>query len=426
MFGVLFNTLAENFTHFVIPRVFDLIVFLAPFAIPALLLEVFWEKWVDFIRLRFIYSQDYVLLEIKVPKDNVKSPAAMEVALLAAHQGFGESNWYQRFWLGSIRPWFSLEIVSVEGQVKFMIWTRKAMKRNIESALYSQFPNIEVHEVPDYTHSVTFDPKRDKMWAVEFCLAKEDPYPIKTYIDYGLEKDPKEEFKIDPITPGIEGMGSVGANQQVWIQILVRSHKGDSIKKGTFFKNTDPLIDSYKKIINEIKNRDPETRTPIKVEGSDDMGFRGLVSLTKGEEEVIASIERAMQKAQFDVVIRGINYSPKENFDGGNNGVIIGMWKQYASEHLNAFKPNIKKYSMIFNYPWQDFMNFRNNAQMKNALDAYKKRAVFYSHGLHSKPFVLNSEELATIFHFPGGVSQTPTYERILSKKGEPPANLPI
>jgi hypothetical protein len=64
-------------------------------------------------------------------------------------------------------------------------------------------------------------------------------------------------------------------------------------------------------------------------------------------------------------------------------------------------------------------------------LTEYKLRRYFYSpwkgkkfHG--SKPFVLNAEELATIYHFPGSVSSTPTLEKIPSLKSKAPANLPI
>jgi hypothetical protein len=39
---------------------------------------------------------------------------------------------------------------------------------------------------------------------------------------------------------------------------------------------------------------------------------------------------------------------------------------------------------------------------------------------------VMNVEELATIFHFPGEVATTPTLEKIESKRGEPPIDLPI
>jgi hypothetical protein len=43
-----------------------------------------------------------------------------------------------------------------------------------------------------------------------------------------------------------------------------------------------------------------------------------------------------------------------------------------------------------------------------------------------SPHFVLNTEELATMFHFPGGVAATPTFNRIESRKAEAPTNLPV
>jgi hypothetical protein len=40
--------------------------------------------------------------------------------------------------------------------------------------------------------------------------------------------------------------------------------------------------------------------------------------------------------------------------------------------------------------------------------------------------FILNSEELATLFHFSGqGAAPAPSVSRIEAKKGEPPAGLP-
>jgi hypothetical protein len=77
------------------------------------------------------------------------------------------------------------------------------------------------------------------------------------------------------------------------------------------------------------------------------------------------------------------------------------------------------------NYPWQDYNSFRYNRISKLALEAYKRRAYFYEPYVE-KYFVLNSEELATIFHFPGQVAAAPTLYRVPSKKGQAPSNLPI
>jgi hypothetical protein len=40
--------------------------------------------------------------------------------------------------------------------------------------------------------------------------------------------------------------------------------------------------------------------------------------------------------------------------------------------------------------------------------------------------FVLSVEELATIFHFPGLVSEAPAFKRIETKVAKPPSNLPF
>jgi hypothetical protein len=44
----------------------------------------------------------------------------------------------------------------------------------------------------------------------------------------------------------------------------------------------------------------------------------------------------------------------------------------------------------------------------------------------HPPTFVLNVEELATLWHFPGQILKVPTLERIESKEAAPPTNLPI
>jgi hypothetical protein len=43
----------------------------------------------------------------------------------------------------------------------------------------------------------------------------------------------------------------------------------------------------------------------------------------------------------------------------------------------------------------------------------------------HHAIFVLNVEEIATMWHFPGQIMRVPTLERIESKEASPPTNLP-
>ena len=74
-------------------------------------------------------------------------------------------------------------------------------------------------------------------------------------------------------------------------------------------------------------------------------------------------------------------------------------------------------------------MRMRRTKIERQYLEAYKLRSFHqapYKH-FNQKPFVLTTEELATIFRPVSGVAvQTPTFVRIPSKKAEPPANLPV
>lgn len=416
--------MVDELTSTILPFTILVLFQTAPIWVPFFLVAIFWPKWVKYVQAEFIFSQEHKLLQIKLPKEMFKSPLSMELFLTTLHQTGGEGSWYDKYWLGKSRAWFSLEMASIEGNVGFYIWTRKGMKGFIESSLYAQYPGIEVHEVPDYALPVQFDETKMKMWAADLQLTKDDAYPIKTYVDYGLDKDPKEEFKIDPIAPVIEFLGSVGANQQAWIQIIVRAYKADKLKPGTLFSlKHDPLKESMQKIINEMMFRDPKTKVVGKKKEGEDKIEKP--TLTKGEQDVITAIERNMTKLQFEVGIRVMYFGKSDFYNPSNISGLTGSWKQYSSDILNGFKPNGDNYSPSFSYPWQDFRGKRLAKSLKEALEGYKRRSFFFP-PVKGKAFVLSSEELATIFHFPGQVSQAPTFTRILSKKSEAPSNLPI
>ena len=124
--------------------------------------------------------------------------------------------------------------------------------------------------------------------------------------------------------------------------------------------------------------------------------------------------------------MRAVYIAQKDAFNGAFGiGGVVGSLKQFSSEGFNGFKPNGKTWLQKFDYPWQDFMNIRKNRQSRLVLMAYKRRSYFYA-PFSSKRLVMNTEELATMYHFPGSVSQTPTLERLPSKKAQAPSNLPI
>lgn len=386
-----------------------------PFWAPIIFGAIFWHEWIHFVQERYRSNMKWVILEIKLPKEIHKSPVAMEIALNSLYQMSGSIVWWDKYWKGKIKDWFSLEMVSIEGHIKFFIRTPAIYKNVIEAQIYGQYPDIEIYEVPDYTRYVDYRGKEGEweMVGIEYSLSKPDPYPIKTYVDYGLDKEGiKEEFKIDPLTSVIEYLGSVGPGEQVWIQILVQSPNKRFKKKDG---SKGDWKDEGKAIIDELTKRNEKT--------AEGMPAFKMLMMTKGEQEVIGAIERSMSKLGFDCGIRALYLVKKDKFDPSNIKALGGILRPFTTNNLNGFKPLL--FTAGFDYPWNDFNGIRLTHLRKEQFKAYKQRAWFYL-PRKLKPFVLTSEELATLYHFPGGVAQTPTFGRIASRKGEAPVNLPV
>ncbi len=424
----MFQSLISEFQSHILPQVLQYTIYLSPVLLAILLGHIFWPLWLRYIRAKFSYSLKFTLLELKLPKDVFKSPLAMEVVLQAIHNTANGST-YAQYWKGEYRPFYSLEIVSIEGQVKFFIWTEDRRKVGIMSALYSQYPGIEITEAPDYAQSVHFDPKTMKVWAADYKFTKDakkgEHYPLKTYVDYGLDKDPKEEYKVDPLVPVIEFLGSVGPNQQVWVQFIIQAHIKNDRKPGHLFKQTDLWRDESEALVHKLLMRDPKT----KVAGMKDeaTGFTKLPTISKGETDIVTAIERRMAKQVFDVGLRVIYAGQKDVFSAPFGvGGMIAAFKHFSTEHMNGIKQDGDTWIAQFvGVPWEDYADMRRNYYSGAVFKAYRRRSYFYP-PFEGTPMVMNTEELATLFHLPGAVAGTPTLARVPSKKGEAPSNLPI
>ncbi len=389
----------------------------SPVWLPLALFGFFLNVWLRYIRAKAVVKNGGVLLEIKLPRDVFKSPAAMEVILTSLFQG-GGSNFYETFVKGKFRPWFSLEIVSIEGAVHFYIWTQPKFRQLIESQFYSQYPGVEIYEVEDYASKVHFDPQEIAMWGANFKKKNKDGdvYPIRTYVDYGLDREQEEETKVDPLTAVLEFLGSLKAGQQVWIQILIQAHRKNSLKEDAVFPTQPAWKKEAEKTIRE--KIDELTKPP------EEGGFRRFP--TKGETEMIAAMERSLTKLPFEVGIRGMYIARGSAFDPIGIVGLIGSFRQFDAPQLNNI--GIAK-TTDFEYPWQDFRRHKKAKLEKKMLNAYKLRSFFqlpYKYTAKTKPFIMTTEELATIFHLPGRVLATPTLTKIPSRKSEAPANLPV
>ncbi|MEI8123666.1 MAG: hypothetical protein WCG60_00640, partial [bacterium] len=296
----MFDIFLHSITQELFPSVFKIMSVIFPIVMPFLLLYVFFVLRFRWIQMRFVESQKTCLLEIKLPKEITKSPAAMEIFFNCLSQS-GAGGYAEAYLDGKTRPWFSCELVSTGGEVHFYIWCSQSKFKNIvEAQLYAQYPNVEIFEVSkDYTSFFDFDLKKYSMYALQYTLVKADPFPIKTYIDYGLDKDQKDEYKIDPMTAVLEYLGSLKNGENAWIQIMVRKHEKEGSKHGKFFR---PGKDLKTEIKTEIEN----IRKSTMLESAEgDTKFK-FPNPTKGQMEVISAIERSATKMPFDCMIRSV------------------------------------------------------------------------------------------------------------------------
>ncbi len=398
-------------------------LFLAPVWLPFLLVGGALSLWLVLKRSEFIAKQNYILLEIKPPRNLVKTPLAMEAFLSTLHQQGGESNWYVRWIKGGIRAYFSLEIASLEGQVHFFIWTRSNYRRLIEGQIYAQYPGVQISEAPDYSRLISAKPEEWGIWGCDFKHTAKDPLPIKTYVEYGLDKVQKEPEQIDPIANLIEFMGSLGKGEHLWLQFVIRMHKGEKYldTKGSGYT----WKDEAKELIDDMRKA---TRTPY-VDAATGNEMPGFPNPTKGESEKMAAIERNVSKQGFDVGVRGVYLARPEKFNAIMITHMITLFKPFSSEGWNGIRATA--WMMKFDdYPWEIGVEKLKDKYRRKLVEAFRRRQFFYdpfTYGISANDtMVMSTEELATVFHIPSRGVETPGLARIQSATAEAPPNLPI
>lgn len=399
---------------------FEFLLFTTPLWMPFLLFHFGLMRFIDANRIEWIATQEHILLEIRLPRDTRRTPLAMETVFSSMHIGGGEATWYKRIIQGRLRPWYSYEIVSIGGQVRLFAWMRESYRRPFESFMYAQYPGIEIIEAMDYSRLVDPSHKPYTMTAFEFAKTKPDPYPIKTYTDYGLDKVQKPEEQIDPLAQVFEMMGSLGPQEQLWLQFVVRIHRGE--KYGQQWKRT--WKDIAKEEIEKIR-KEAVTET----EQVDAMGnikkVRGGVNPTEGQKESLKALDRNIGKQAYDVGIRGIYLAPETAAHKAMGGILAMLFKPFNTELYNSIMPAGGRWSDHYNdYPWEDPGGHHTAHMNHEILHYYRMRAMYHPPYI-GKYSVMSIEELATVFHVPSSGVTTPTLPRIQSTTSEAPSNLP-
>ena len=388
--------------------------------------------WYHYKGEYFIAGITWTLLEIEVPRENEKTPLSMELILTnALHQPTNKSPW-AKYKQGQVTLWSVLEMVSIEGRIRFFIRCPSRMAGLVETQIYAQYPQAKVKEAEDYVFMVG-DVKKGGEWSVgggEFTLEKSDPYPIRTYVDYGLDKPgTKEEHKIDPLTATIELFGTMKKDEHMWMQIFVRASEKEYGHGHHGHRFKEECDEEIKKLVEPYAAKKTETGTTPQAPIPDFI------------KEKIEAIHKKSQKLAFDCGIRVVYAGKNGAYSNESRRALRTVFRQYSNPSTNSL---IGTNGLGFDYPWQDPSGNKAIFLKKQHIDRYRTRTFFnspfYTHwGIPNflKPYVgwgfkgpkmsvLNTEELATIYHFPGMVSETPSFRRIESKIAKPPSNLPV
>lgn len=421
----------------VLKFIFDFLLKTSPVWLGGIIFYSFMKIWLHYNQQKFISGITWTLLEVQIPRDIERTPLAIEMILSnALYQHTNKDLWAT--WVdGQVPLWFSLEIVSIEGRVHFFIRTPSRLVSLVKSQIYAQYPQSRVQEISeegDYVYKGPYAITADGnwyLWGTEFGLSKPEFFPLRTYVDLGLDKPgTKENQKVDTISSTVEALGSLGKGQQVWIQILIRPSVKKYPNKGSWFGSHN-WIDEGQEFLQSLQ----APYTVKKEDGSVEIRLPDLV------KEDILSVYRKLDKFGFDTGIRVVALGKKgvctqPDFDIMRRNIRL-LFRQFAAQTNNSLER--RKGTGLSS--WQDPYGKKIFKLKTDMLQQYRDREFFYPRlersagspwpsffvpNLQTQSFILNTEEIATIFHFPGRVSESPSIERVESRSAEPPSNLPI
>ncbi len=389
------------------------------------------ELWVGYRTTLYTKKWQWVVLAVDVPPLYIQSPKAVEQIFAHLSGAKVSVNLWQKYWIGKKQKWFSLEIVSLEGYIQFLIRCEAEYRDLVEAAIYAQYAEAEITEVEDYVGILADSYPNDKtdIYGLEFSLADHDAFPIRTYpsFEYSMSKD---VVFSDPMAAILENFSRIGKGENLLLQIIVEptsnawKEKGIELVKKLIANKKEAPKSSIITTIGQIPkllaqeainiwdwNFEPTERDAVKE-------VAGKVSdLSPGGKDTLQAIEDKISKIGFKTKIRLLYTANNEVFNPSRcvDG-FVGALNQFSVMSRNAIVPHD---DTVAHYA---FSNYRTLAKKALCVGAYKKRKLKTG----GNPYILNIEELATIWHFPLPFVKTPLLQKAETKRGEPPMNLPL
>lgn len=399
-------------------KIVSFIFALAPIWLPLVTFLVFFKVYMDMVGKKFALNSGRSFFEVILPPEVFKSPEAMENVFNQIFNAANPDNLMETYLDGKRPLTYSFELVSRGGDVHFYITVPDKFAPSLTDNMYAQYPGVELIKL-DVDYAAEINPTLKGLSFMSFHIGKKDAqeYPIKTYIDFGLDKLPKEEEKLDPMTPMLEVLAGIQPHQQLWVQFLIKAHRKENFKLGQLQKHDTWEKDVYAEI-DKLMMRDSKTK-------AGDADIEGMPRITTGERDTIEAMERNVGKTAFKFASRVVYISSKNerDYDGGLFARIARMVSQTEIKGRNGLGI---RWRTDFNYKKiSDPFGTKVPAWKKGELKEYRKRVLYPKPGAMAWK-VMTTEEMATIFHLPGSVAITPTLNRVTSTRHDAPSNLPV
>jgi GTPase SAR1 family protein len=303
--------------------------------------------------------------------------AIMEQFLTSLKSLKEKSSWQQVFYG---QPYVALEIAVpfVGAEISFYLAAPKKYETFLEKQIYGFYPKAIVEKVEDYN---IFNPDGEVAGGF-FRLEKKNILPLKTYRD--LEVDPLES--IANALSKIEEVGEGGT-----IQIILKPASKNWSKLG---------LSIIKKMNQGLSFKDALSGKQMKKPKPGESQIQPKISST--DEEIIKYLQAKASKMGFQTNIRLV-FSAK----------IAGRAEELLSHSQGAFNQ--------FGLPNLNSLKFK---RLKRG--ALKKLCFNFSFRLFNRKenIILNSEEIASIFHFPLTHIGSPKVKWLRAKESVPPTNL--
>ncbi len=287
---------------------------------------------------------------------------------------------------------FSFEIIAKDGFIKYYAIVPAVLTDTVRQAIQSSYPTARVEEKRE-ENIFSGGNGVGSISGAELSLSKESFLPIATY----------EETKRDAQTALLNALTGLNKNEGASVQILFRpAQKNWASLAKDYIENIYKGKKTSRAVGSHIGNFAMDLiRAPFEVPGEHEKDEQ-RTTITEIKQNEITAITNKMRFPAFETLIRVIASSDSNSRSQAILGGITSAFSQFNSPEFNGFSVNTMKDSrkLVIDYTFR-FFPVQNHSN------------------------VLNSVELASIFHLPEqNAIPNSQVERQLSKQVDGPAKL--